>query len=1799
MPQSPELAGGEGFTFEGDAAAFFLAALLAEAYAPGIENRVVVGVSVQQCDFGEPLDDVIVDFEDASGSPARLSLQVKRSLTISDAATNGDFRKVIADSWRTLAKTDFRDDVDRFGAAVGTISAAKDRDLKTLCDWARESASPAHFQSRFAGAGDPAVDAYRDVAAVRDAIRSLVDEAKGSACVPEELFRFLRHFVLIQFDFLREGATDPSEAINRIRECLRPGDADKAPLVWARLVQLARASAGKSGQFLRPRIVREVGSLARLRGAASLRQDLDRLQELTRSYAGLIHDDVGGARLERGDLMAKLDEGIAAARVVQVRGLPGSGKSVVMKRAVMRAMNEGTVLFLKAEQLEGTSWASFASANGLSPAGLERLLTEVASCGCPVLFIDAIDRVEKEHQPVVVDLIRTIVESPLLDQWRIVVSLRDTGIELLRNWLGPFLDRLTVGALNVNQLSDAEAEALATLKPGLRALLFGSREVQEIVRRPFFANILARQGVAANAVEGFAPASEIELLDNWWKRGGYDECGRNAMGRQRALLELARLRAQRLSQPIPLAELASIDHIEDLRTDGILQTARQGVSVRFAHDIFFEWSFFFVLASRDERWLDEVKACGEPPAVARVVELSAQWEYAHGDRWRADLSVLGSSGGRTQWQRSWLLGPLGTAAFTADDERFAEAAFADDFRLLHRTLVWFQAEKTVPNAVILTRDLPQEQRQRIADLLGTPQDYAACRRLIGFLLRRIAEVPYRLYPDIVTVFEVWQNAFADIANCFSHAILAQCGAWIDAIDASSESRLRPTTEEPNVWNQVPELKSFRQTLAQLILRASLAEPSFAEAFLSRMVQQERIRDEVFADIIAFSPILSQSMPKLLVELSIAALCEELPDDQVAREEKELEESIAWRNAVRAKPEAERTRSEKRALEIPTFVRSAGNFSNHDWDRLSIHDDHKSFSPCSPLREPFHSLFKSAPDEGSRLLRELCNHAITAWRQLHRQTYEHKGTPIALSIAFPWGVQEFWGTNREYFWFRGHWGSNCIGSGLMALEAWCLAEIERGRSPDELIRSVVEGNQCIGVLGVAVMIALRTEHVSDVTLALVTAQRLLIADDFRMKQDFQSMAGLIGFNGQTDKEHVEAVRTANSRPERRKQLAWLVPKLFFDPAYSERLKGAFVAFKDHLPFEYEEERGGAQIEERFRQQAAEFAELVDPENYRAYRTAEDSEQIAIAHVSPSAKTPERVARAESAVQYLTISNLWMWASKGLETGTFGESFTVESGLQLAKKSDMPQLFESGFQDESPEALGMRRGAVSAMAAVVLSQRQGLPPSELEWAREVIGRAIRVQEVRDLFWSPMSIISWHPAIFAARGLAADIKHGTSDAETSHALLAIVAHPLQCVSSAAVAQAYSLMSVDPKLAWAALSLALALCHIPARPRHEARAMNEPFHTPDETAAAVAAAIAVYAAGEDWPPLPSPPPAWIRVADGEVQRTPSHYDEDDANDEAAAWREPESYWDAKRAGDIIETVPFVALLASPGVRNLLEFLEVALTWTNAKNSPPWATSGRRERQATRLYEWTHSLGTSLGTVAGLLPLSEFQPRYLQPMLALEDENCWALLHPFCSSFVCAYIYDAQIVPREAIELLALCLERLLQDRAFNREAYRRGQLNGFDQPRLVQTLMFVSVECANMATRYVNGDWGEINRILPIVDRFVRAAGWAAPVMSSFLTLCERSKGAYPSGLFSEQVLTTIADGASPLTGWRGTTLYARIAGLIEYFAHRDAPMSAELAQRFLRVLDALVDMGDRRSAALQHAEAFREIRLPAPVR
>jgi hypothetical protein len=1789
VAQSPELAGGAGFTFEDAVAGSYLTALLQQGYAPGVESRVVTRVALQQRDFGEPLDDIIVDFRSEAGEPARLRLQVKRSLTISRARTNIDFRDIIRDCWATLSKPDFRRAVDRYGAAAGEVASGKARDLRTLCELARASATSADFEARFAAGGNVS-EAVREV---RDDVVALIEETTEAPSSVDGIHQFLAHFVLIEYDFMHEGGTSLPSALNSLQLCLAPGHAGQAPALWTKLCRLAREGAGRSAVFDRPHLVRELATEVSLASPPSIRSQVENITNLTRQWLTDIEDSIGGTRLDRPALAAMLREKLATYKLVQLRGLPGSGKSVVLRRRVEPELEQGPVVLLKAGRLEGIGWVGFANALGFAGAPLVDLLVEIAATGSPTLYIDGVDRIEKQHRPIIRDVVGAVLSSPLLDNWKIVLSLRDTGIEPLRNWLGDFLSTTSIGTLDVGALDDEEAAELGKAKPHLRGLLFGPKQVREIVRRPFFAKVLNQNFTFTAGDAAFAPQSEVDLIGNWWARGGYDSDGQAATVRQQAIIELGTLRARHLEREIAIRQLSpgTVGIVDQLVSDGILQHALRGHTLRFSHDIFFEWAFFHVLVDCGSAWLEEIRACGEPPTVARVVELLSQWEFERGSDWASILQEVDASQMRSQWTRSWLLAPLTASNFDQSEATYSDTVQADDFRFLKKALVWFQAERTTPNSNVLAADLPADQRIRFADLLGWPADFPTWARFINFLMKRIEAIPVTLYPDIVSLFEVWQNALAGHRNHVSSALLELADFWLQ-----KEEPVRQPRPAPSRWAVLgSDLDDFGKRLTVLILRSAICEPALVRGYLTRVIASERLSDEKFTEVVSHSPMLAQSHPDLLVDLTLKHLMGELPQDSEDRQREEERAAAEYLRRIRAKPPEQRTKMEELALSSSMPIIGLDSVSSQDWESLSVDRDHQNYWPPSPLREPFHSLFKVAPDQALRLVVELSNHAMTAWRQLHRLDPERPGTPVPLKINFPWGSQQFWGGDREYLWHRGMQAPPVVACAYMALEDWAFQELERERPLDRLIQHIVAGNECIAVLGIAVAIALQAQQTDEAVFPLVTSQRLLAADHNRMLQDFaSSSANLVGFRDKSELPHVEAIKAANARPVRKKELSWLISVFFLQGAkdLSDRTKQAVLNFTQELPFQLEEHRNIKEALEYLTQQANEYAELVDIAAYRRVPSP-DEKQITVVHVSPSGSTPERVARAEEAGQRLMESNLWVWASKYLQAGEAGTNFTVSTAIEFAKKIDGPSLYEPAQGDQVE--IDMRRGAVAATAALALRYREDIPVSDLRWARDVLRRALHTPETHDPFWSPSSIMPWHQAIFVAAGLADDLRHGTADHDAAGSLLALVAHPLELVALAALKECLSLWDQDPKLGWSALFMALSLCSIPRR--RQPLGPSDPLHSHIETKAALESALRVYNGADPWPELPLPPPAWVKIKKSSQQpdlgdQFEREFDNNDKIDAEETWAASPTYWHSTYASKILALVPYESVLASEAKDRFITLLSGQLAWTIATLTPPLTKKRRRNDDSPFIFKWTHELGRTLGRIAGHCTLMEVTARFFEPIFALEGEHCWELLSPLMHTYVCVHVYDAAHVPDDAIQLLSACLERFLRDRAFDPTSYRAGELTGFDQPRLAEALMFVSVEHAALATRYVNGDWSDIDRIIPIVDRFVRFAGWAYVVMSHYLTLCERSKDAFPAEQFADQVLHVIDDNGNLLKGWHGTSLPARIAGLVQYLVDRETPAPATLAQKFLRILDLLVDMGDRRSAALQLSEAFREI-------
>jgi len=323
------------------------------------------------------------------------------------------------------------------------------------------------------------------------------------------------------------------------------------------LCRLVRLGEGAAKVWTRPSLIADLRTLHPLTAAPIYAEDTRILQEEARNALADIRSDIGGVEIARDPLLETVDHAVASHVFSNISGLPGCGKSVVLKRYAERAMAPGPILFLKSDRLQGGSWRTYANALGLRHQSEVEILAELGAGGMAILFIDGIDRIKQDQRGVVTDLLRAIETEKALSHWRVLVTSRDQGLEVLRSWIPPSLyARTGVGNVAVGTLDDGEAEALAAQRPELHALLFGAAGVREIARRPFFAAVLADQAAAMGLDPKAPPQAESELIEAWWAAGGYNVPRDAADRRQRALLELAENGAPSLvkGHPRPQAE---------------------------------------------------------------------------------------------------------------------------------------------------------------------------------------------------------------------------------------------------------------------------------------------------------------------------------------------------------------------------------------------------------------------------------------------------------------------------------------------------------------------------------------------------------------------------------------------------------------------------------------------------------------------------------------------------------------------------------------------------------------------------------------------------------------------------------------------------------------------------------------------------------------------------------------------------------------------------------------------------------------------------------------------------------------------------------------------------------------------------------------------------------------------------------------------------------------------------------------------------------------------------------------------
>ena len=1765
---STELTGGAGFTYEDTVVAYYLVALLREEGA-ALQSGVVRSVAVQQVGHDYPMDDLIVETE-AAGERATLGLQVKTGFAIT--SKDALFKDVIVRALETRASPTFQPERDTYGFAAEHLAVDGLRTLERLINWAKSSPDAKHFEDRFA----EHASAANDERAMRVDLKTIIMPAS-----PKEEWQFYRHLVATRFDGLGAQGVTRTDLTNRLQELVASSEDGQGTLLFDRLCTLVRQGAGTARKWTRESLLAQLRGVVRLKVAPNFAEDIKLLEVFSASGLAAISDDIDGVRIERPEIERLARERLVAAKVLNLSGLPGCGKSAMLKRMAVSDAAKGPTLFLKSDLLEGKTWLSFAGTLGLKHRSVSSLLAEIGATGTPILFIDGIDRIRPDHRGIVSDIVKAIEENEALSNWKILATSRDQGLEAYRTWFPASFYRGTqIIDVSVSAFTDEEAAILAGRVPALSRLLFGAPAVAEIARRPFFASVLAETFVD----DTITPQTEVDLIAAWWSRAGHDALEETVPQRQRALIDLAESGVENLGKSVSARELkdATIGQIAALKTDRIVRTEDGGASYSFSHDIFFEWAFFRLLIELGTDWPRGLEAAGEPPLLGRVVGLLAQSALGTKGKWPTSYLALESEPLRSQWRREWLTAPPFSTTFNATSDEFSELVTGGDYALLEKLIVWFQAEHTMPNQLVLQAG--ESDTIGIAEYLSWPSDFGGWRRLLSWLLPQAPNLPVRLLPSLLELFGVWQNALADHQNPISEAIVDACSAWL--VELEDDLYPEHFSFEHGRWEALSgeARKSLASALRMLIMRSARAYPAPAIALFDRAVANDRMRREAYGELMAFSPTMVDVEPESIVAVAKAQILEEPPHDRAERKKREQDEYLEQLRRVREIPEKDRTETQRKFLGSSHFHHIGTDRYNLDDIGICRHDHY--YFPASALHEPYATLLAKRPDVGRAFIRDLANHATIGWKQIRAINVRRMGTPLPIEVNFPWGKQTFWGDWHVYNWFIGQLAPNPLECAFLALSHWAFKEIEGGRSTSDVLRDVLEGHECLATLGLGLVLSLETFEVSETTLPIASCQRIWEYDMARMVQFPNRDIDIFGFGfmNRLTGAKVEAKKFLDSRESNKREVRELAMRFAVSTPKElpERFRETLAAFPKNLPYHLAEQRSNKALTAELKEKAERWAPLGDVKNYRKYE--QDEGAAFIGYEPPDPPSPDQEKRMVETTTFLQEHSVIGWATQSIVANALQPQIDLEAAVAFANERDGHDVLTLRRDAESHGS----QTVLSAVAVAVIRFAHPESPHHT-WAWDVMDRIAKMAEPANAFGGER--IPWHPAKHLVVALFHDRKSSTPRPNGVKHLIAMAMHRNDEVSEFA----FDVLLADPDehVRWVAAQMSTDLCI------HHTFEMSDDGrrdHSANQKARHDSEARALRRLNaKKLEPLTTIPPAWVQSP-----RRPRF----SRNGEALELGDPNPSFDSQLAAKLFVKFPIEKWLASTMYKPLVEqWLVQLVNWTTERMMPTWQDPKDRRRGSSsdgaELTEWNSALGQLIARAAPLVTLTFSRHQLLAPFLT-NNEQGLRVLAPFATEAVTRHVLDAPTVPPNTFELLDDCVTRLIQDPIFKPGNYRAGEVSGWDMPKLIKALLFVPIDQpASGSARFANGDWSQVGMVMPIVTKMIASAGRSSFVARTFMTLCERADMAYPVRDFAAQANHMLDALPNAKGAWSGTTLPARIAATVQRLADANFPLRRDDAQSLLRILDALIDLGDRRSATLEQTGAFKNVQHSTPKR
>ena len=1175
---SPIATGGGGVALESRIAAYYLSSMLVAGSVRGLPTCVASTVKLQRAFEARPLDDIIVAANGPEG-PLSLDLQAKRTVSVGD---NDIFNDVIDRCWHTFERPSFRNGHDRFGFVPGTETRDDARRQQTLL-WAQHSANAADFFDRLRRNRVSSASMRTFV----DSISSAIAKSAGRQPREEETWQFLKHLVIIPFDFERADASrDRLHAIERLSHALRPGSQGCAPDLWQALVGIADDQKAAAGSLNRNGLLERLGGQFEIEPARQVINDIQKIRDASRRALGDIANDIGGVRLPRLPLFEKVLDQARGGCFIEIIGDKGSGKSAILRNVAETQAQHAPIIVLKPGQFPNDpGWEGLASYLRLENS-LELLIDEAGCASQPCLFIDGIDRIQEAGTWAMIrDLFEAIARSPGVGRWTIVTTARAGSTEYRASMPSDALPSFNQISVKIGELEGDEVGEVARALPHLAPFIQGDGLAVELARRPYFLNRLAksprliRRGPQQRI-------TEIDLMEDIWLDDGGGG-GTQRRQRQDVLLDIGKRRLGDRSHKIRSIGL-NPTILEHLIREEIIQEDNVTRVVGFTHDILEDWTISQVF---DHQGVEAALVqAQQTPWLYDALQLLAVWklERATDDSsWTELLNQVSTSGLEPRWRRAVLTAPLRSTRAFELMHRLEPFLLAGKASLLRELLLAVRTTEVdpLPEAIVeaLEPHGSAEDRITFAIALARPR-WSMWRPLIVWLLPRLRQLPAYLVDDVARVLEVPMAMGEPLPKSIAEPVAPLALYWLRLLEARDYPK-RPALESRLAALEVvsDDRNSLADRLRNILIASGKNAPAPVKHYLKTIMSRRRYQGA--AEVISWSNYLAPFLPQELADFCLRVLISS-----------NLEKRLEFRGVM-------------------------------EWNDLGV-DRFGGFLPPSHLRPPFLQLLRSSPTDGIRLINGLCQASMEVWRNLHQWERDRRGTPLPIAIAFPWGERQFWGHFREYTWFRGTGpGPYPVMSSLMALEVWMEEQVAGGRDLAELFRFVLEGNDCVGAVGACISICLANpDKALEAAIPFVCHPMLWRYDLNRTVQDGQGVnANTLGIRP-NDKFFCRANYERNKLPHRRLCLRDLVCQYLFThiPCQSEFLARMGSLEQIETMAEFVEQLDNPAVQLEWREHVHRMASTADRANWRLL-DGTDTGQFMIQYEHPDDLKPAAKAQ----------------------------------------------------------------------------------------------------------------------------------------------------------------------------------------------------------------------------------------------------------------------------------------------------------------------------------------------------------------------------------------------------------------------------------------------------------------------------------------------------------------------------------------------------------------------------------------------